>query len=160
VAYTYTAAPVTGPGATSQQLRDAVRLMAGDTDATDAQLQDAEVDWFIATENSPRLAAHAAALALQGKYSRWADQAEDDLKMAYSQRAKAYASLAETLLSRATQDQMAQATPGPIAGGLTDWSAPGVGGQSPDVDADTGQNLPGSYFTRESPTTRPPPGGQ
>lgn len=149
--WTYAASPSTAPGATTQQLRDAVRLMCGDTDSTDPQLQDAEVDWFVGTESNPRMAAHAAALSLQGKYARQADLRLGTREgIMLSQQAEAYAKLAATLLDRASQDELAQMAPIPIAGGLTDWTQ---GNISPDVDAITGEQLPGSFFTRDAPRT-------
>ncbi len=92
--WTYTADPENVP-------RDAVRLLIGDTDTADQQLQDSEIDFYIATYGSALMAAGKAARALAAKYTRKADKEVGDLKIAYSQIAKNYFLLAEQLEAQA-----------------------------------------------------------
>ena len=127
MAWTYTSDP-------EDVDRDAVRLLIGDTDTTDQQLQDAELDWFLSDEGSVSGAAIAAARAIQARYARMVDKAVGDLRLSYSQRADHYADLATRLERR-----RAQRTGVPFAGGISQ-------AQKDTVEADTDRVEP--YFTR------------
>jgi len=87
--------------------RDAVRLLIGDTDTNDQQLQDSEVDYFLSqfgavgTGNLNSGACVPAAVrcceALVAKYARQTDTTNQGLRVAASKRMQHYQSLAETL---------------------------------------------------------------
>lgn len=81
---------------------DAVRLLIGDTDTTDQQLKDEEIDFFLAQEANIYSAACGASMALSGKYSRLADKEVGDLKLRLSQRSEHYQALCDVLSARAS----------------------------------------------------------
>lgn len=75
-----------------------VRLEIGDTDSTDPQFTDAEINYFLdAAGNVVVDAAIKACEALVAKYSREYDFETDQQKFSRSQRAKAYKDLAAEL---------------------------------------------------------------
>jgi hypothetical protein len=75
-----------------------VRLEIGDTDSTDPQFTDAEINYFL-DGNSVTEAALKACEALVAKYSRQFDFETDQQKFLRSQRATAYRALADELRS-------------------------------------------------------------
>jgi len=82
--------------------RDAVRLTVGDTDTTDQQLQDSEVDYFLSlfgASGSGRIipASIRACEALAAKYARQTDTTNQGLSVAASKRQAHYLQLASTL---------------------------------------------------------------
>jgi hypothetical protein len=91
--------------------RDKVRLLVGDTDSTDPQLTDDEVDNFISERseldtsggttfvNTPAAAADAAG-AIAAKYARNFDFAEDGQRFQISQRVGHFQSLERELRNR------------------------------------------------------------
>lgn len=88
----------------TNNVKDAVRLSIGDTETTDQLLSDAEINYFVtsaaATSSANNLvtaAAIKAAFAIAAKFARKADIADGDAKITYSQKSKAYFSLAESL---------------------------------------------------------------
>ncbi len=83
MAWTYSGDP-------SASGRDAIRFLIGDTDPTDPQLQDAEIDWMLAEHTSSYLAAAHCCQALAAKYARLADKSVGDLSISFSQRQEAY----------------------------------------------------------------------
>jgi hypothetical protein len=77
--------------------KDEVRFLIGDTDTTDQQLSNEEVAYLLSEFGSPVLAAQQAAQALAAKFSRLVTKEVGDLRIEYSDRAKAYASMADAL---------------------------------------------------------------
>lgn len=80
--------------------KDAVRFLIGDTDTNDQLLSDAEINYVIVESGGSRYqAAHDAAYAVAGKFSRMAQsKSVGDLSISYADRAKAYFELANELL--------------------------------------------------------------
>lgn len=74
-----------------------LRLAIGDTNTNDQQLQDEELEKFLALAGSVDSAAILAARALQAHYARSVDKWVGDLKILASQRARAYGLLVERL---------------------------------------------------------------
>jgi acyl-CoA reductase-like NAD-dependent aldehyde dehydrogenase len=102
MAWTYSDSPASGSGATSAQLRDAVRLAIGDTDSNDPQpVSDAEIAYFLTqTSSNVDAAALLAAEKLAAYYSRQADTSNGKLSVSASQRAAAFRKVAATLRQR------------------------------------------------------------
>lgn len=80
--------------------KDAVRFLIGDTDTSDQLLSDAEINYVIVESGGSRYqAAHDAAYAIAGKFSRMAQsKSVGDLSISYADRARAYFELANELL--------------------------------------------------------------
>lgn len=72
-----------------------VRLRIGDTNASQPQLSDEEINSYLASEGSVDGATRAALRALIGKYSRYTDKWVGDLKILASQRVRQYEALLE-----------------------------------------------------------------
>lgn len=79
--------------------KDEVRFLVGDTDDGDPQMQDEEIEFLLTRYGDATTAAGAAARALAGKYTRAVTKAVGDLRIEYSDRAKAYRELAKFLTS-------------------------------------------------------------
>lgn len=94
--------------------RDRVRLWVGDTDSNDPQITDEEIAFFLSDAGSPVAAALMAAQMLAAKYARAVDKSVGDLRLSYSQRAKAYQALVSDLRFR-----VATRTAPPFAGGIS-----------------------------------------
>lgn len=73
-----------------------VRFKLGDTNDADQQLSDEELLQLLAESGSVEGAVRRAALVLATKYARHSDKWVGDLKILYSQRARAYRELAES----------------------------------------------------------------
>jgi hypothetical protein len=71
-------------------LRDEVRLLTGDTDTTDPQLQDEEIAILTAEGTNPYNVAIKACIAIAAKYTRQADKTAGKLSISASVRAKSY----------------------------------------------------------------------
>lgn len=80
---------------------DAIRLLIGDTNTSDQQLQDSEINWFDSAHGNIYSAAAAAARTIASKYARLVDKYVGDLRLQYSQRQKAYLALADQLDAQA-----------------------------------------------------------
>jgi hypothetical protein len=109
MAFTYNQNPGTG---NASDKRDAVRLLIGDTDTNDQQLQDAEVDFFI-TEvggSNLKLAASRAARSIAALYARLIDTSVEGVSTHFSQRQKHYTELAHRL-DQASRRQTALGSP-------------------------------------------------
>lgn len=92
LAFTYNANPGTK---TDSGRRDFVRLLIGDTDSNDQQLQDAEVDAALAQANDRIYGgASIAAYMIAGLYARRVDMDFEGLSASYAQRQKHYNQLA------------------------------------------------------------------
>lgn len=114
MAWTYGESPGTD---TDSGRRDAVRLLIGDTDTNDQQLQDAEVDFALSQANNAVYSAAAiAARAIAGKYGRLVDTSFDSVKTSYSQRRDQYLVLAQNLEKQAKKYGSLGV---PVAGGIS-----------------------------------------
>ncbi len=91
---------------------NAVRLLVGDTNPADPQLQDEEIEAFLALSDSHVGAAALAARALAAKSARNVDKWVGDLKILASQRHRHYLLLQETLERQAFSHGV------PSAGGI------------------------------------------
>lgn len=120
--WTYGEAPGTS---TADERRDAVRLLIGDTDTTDQQVQDSEIS-FALLETSDEIYGAAALMArtLASKFAREVDVTFDAVRDSNSQRADAYHKLAVRL------DKKASTAGGglgvPAAGGISIADIDGV----------------------------------
>lgn len=79
---------------------DQVRLLIGDTDTEDQQLQNEEIQTLIAAAGSITSAAAMACRTLAARYARYADKWVGDLKILASQKSRAYERLAEQYEAR------------------------------------------------------------
>jgi hypothetical protein len=99
MAWTYSG----NPGASD---RDLVRFLIGDTDSTDEQLSDAEVDYLLTAWTYPYGAAIAACSNLAATYSRMVDTSKKvgdlSLTKSYGARQAQYAGLAAQLRAQRT----------------------------------------------------------
>ncbi|QDP63949.1 MAG: hypothetical protein Unbinned3992contig1000_63 [Prokaryotic dsDNA virus sp.] len=82
--------------------RDAVRLLIGDTDTNDQQLQDSEIDYFlglfgVAGDDRVVPAAIRSCEALAAKYARQVDTTNQGLSVGASKRSEHYRKLADDL---------------------------------------------------------------
>lgn len=93
---------------------DGVRFLVEDTNPNDVQLQDAEILYLISLYTNVFKSAAYAARNIASKYARQVDKSVGDLRLAYSQRQKAYVSMAEDLLRQASNR-----TSLPFAGGIS-----------------------------------------
>lgn len=104
--WTYTLPPVAA--------LDQVRLLIGDTDTTDQQLQDEEIAYFLSVAGSTADAARRAIRALIAKYSRQLNRTVGDLSLSGTRdRIAAYQALLEEI------DKQAQLLAVPTAGGIS-----------------------------------------
>jgi hypothetical protein len=99
-----------GDPATSD--KDATRFYIQDTDTTDQQFQDAEINFGLAQYGSPLSTSVALCLALAAKYARLVDKAVGDLRISYSQRSKQYTELATRYRAEAGLSNMTVYTGG------------------------------------------------
>lgn len=109
MAWTYTGNPADSD-------RDAVRFLIGDTDTTDEQLQDAEIDWLLTEQGSVYGAAIESARALSAKYARQVTKSVGDLKLQASDKAAHYRALVEDLEKASATSNL---VPIPFAGGIS-----------------------------------------
>ena len=94
--------------------RDRVRLLIGDTNAADPQLQDEELDYFLASESGTYGAAAAAAHSLSMRYARYPGSKKmGDLSITYGDISKRYMDLSSQLLISARGNKAL-----PSAGGV------------------------------------------
>lgn len=96
--------------------KDEVRLLIGDTDTTDQQLQDEEIAFLLTDEGGTYRAAAAAAEAIAARYARKADYSlgRNALTESASQKQQHYLDLAKRLRQKA-----ARRTVTPLAGGIS-----------------------------------------
>ena len=95
MAWTYGADP-------ANSNRDAVRLLIGDTDTTDQQLQDSEIEYFLGlfgVTGDGRVvpAAIRSCEALAAKFARQVDTTNQGLSVGASKRSEHYRKLADDL---------------------------------------------------------------
>ena len=103
-------------GDPSSSDRDSVRFLIGDTDSSDEQLSNEEINWILTQEPNTYLAGHMAAQIIAGRYARLVDKSVGDLRISYSQRQKTYFALAEALVQQAMSNSGLAA---PYAGGIS-----------------------------------------
>lgn len=77
-----------------------VRLLVGDTNENDQQLQDEEITDFLTEAGSATGAAVLAVRALAAMYARQADKWVGDLKILASQKHRNYLDLEKSLVAR------------------------------------------------------------
>lgn len=77
--------------------RDWVRFVVGDTDSTDEQLQDEEIDAALSNEGNKYAAAAVCAEALAGKYSRQSSKKVGPLSIELGEKSNRYFELADRL---------------------------------------------------------------
>lgn len=108
---------------TAAQRKDSVRLLVGDTDEADRQLEDEEIYFFLSQASTDVYAAGAiAARAIAAKYARLVDTTVDEtgIRARYDQRQKAYSDLA-ILLEKQSKQYGSSGTLGlPSAGGISE----------------------------------------
>jgi hypothetical protein len=109
MAWTYSGDPASSD-------RDAVRFYVGDTNTTEQLLQDAEVDFVLAQVATPLAAAARCARAIASKMAMLVDEKFESIDNKFSQRAKAFTSLAGQL-EREVKRQGGLGTP--VAGGIS-----------------------------------------
>jgi len=95
-----------------------VRFLLGDTDDTDHQMEDEEIDYLVTTYGDATVAAAAGARALAGKYARLVSKAVGDLKLDLSDRTAQYRDLAG-FLSSGAGGAGSTVRPKPVAMGIT-----------------------------------------
>lgn len=111
-----------------------VRLMIGDTNTNDQLLQDEEINYFLTVNSSPMSAAVMAARAIASKFARLADTDIETASVKYSQKAKGYADLADTLEKQSNSA---------LSGGLAGPSATGISiAAMEQADDDTDRPIP------------------
>lgn len=94
--------------------RDRLRLLIGDTIASDQQFSDEELDWLLTSNgNGLYQTAAASCRALAARYSRYADKWVGDLKILASQKSRSYLAMADSFDTQA---------------GVQPWSVPSAGG--------------------------------
>lgn len=126
--FSYSGDPLSSP-------QDEVRFLLGDTDDTDPQLLDREIEYLLRNQSNVYIAAANGARAIAGRYARLVDKSVGDLRLSYSQRQKQYFDLATTLETRAFS--VLSATDGmPYAGGISRADKLGV-------EQDTDRDAPG-----------------
>jgi len=80
--------------------RDAVRFLVGDTNFGAQMVLDEEITFALSEEGNVHAAASLIAKAIAGKFASSSDRAIGDLKISFSQRQKQYLDLAEQLRHR------------------------------------------------------------
>lgn len=86
--------------------KDQIRLLIGDTDTTDQQLQDEEIAFILSDEGNLYRAAASCAMTIAGKYARRVDYAMNrgEVQETLSQLQTQYTQLAKDLRRRASRD--------------------------------------------------------
>lgn len=116
MAWNYSGNPITS---TADGRRDSVRLLIGDTDTTDQQLQDEEIAFCLGQANDDVYgAASIAARTLSAKYSRLVDTSIESVSASYSQRADSYLKLA-IRMDKMSKKHGKTGLGVPVAGGIS-----------------------------------------
>lgn len=96
--WTYSSASL--DDSTSTGRRNIIRLTIGDTDTSDQQLQDEEIDYFLdSNDDALYSTSKQCVMALIAKYSREADTWMGHTRVEKSQRVRNYTKLLDTLES-------------------------------------------------------------
>lgn len=82
------------PADLATSIKDQVRFNLGDTDSTDWQLQDEEIQWAISVRGNEWGATAMCALALVGKYGRLTQISADGVSQSLNQRVDHYKMIA------------------------------------------------------------------
>ena len=93
---------------------DELRLLIGDTNSSDPQLQDEEIQYFLTKYPSTSQASVAAVTNLIAKYSRLSDETTAELSIKWSQKAQAYRRLKDDL-----SDPVTSSSPVSFGGGIS-----------------------------------------
>ena len=93
--WTYTPGWLGVSGSTGLMTR--TRLVIGDTDSNDQQLQDEEIYWVLTGASYPTLAGAACCDLLAAKYARQVNTENSALRVTAADRHKHYAALAKSL---------------------------------------------------------------
>lgn len=102
-------------GNPSESAKDAVRFLIGDTDQQNQVLQDGEITWVLSLYNqSPLNAALRCCEAAIAKFTRLVDESVGSVRMSFSQRARSYETLLNTLRNRLAMEDSV-----PYAGGIS-----------------------------------------
>lgn len=102
-------------GDPADSAKDLTRFLIGDTDSTDPLLQDEEINWVLGQYNMSAINASIRCCeAIMSKFGRLADEAVGQVKISYSQKAKAYRQIAADLKVRLATEDAA-----PYGGGLS-----------------------------------------
>ncbi len=95
--------------------KDQVRFLIGDTSAKDPLLLDGEIDWLLSQyQNNAIAAAIRGCETIMTKFSRMSDESVGQVKISFSQKAKAYQTLVNQLRQRISIEDMT-----PFAGGIS-----------------------------------------
>lgn len=100
-------------GDPSQSTLDQVRFLIGDTDDTDPQLSNEEIQFQIAQHESPELAGAHCCEVLSAKFARLVTKSVGSLSIQFSELQDHYKSLKEQLYAHAGADKVP-----PYCGGL------------------------------------------
>lgn len=110
---------------------DTVRFLIGDTDSEDPLLQDSEIQGLLAQNSGdPYLGSASACRAVASRYAREADKSVGDLRIASSQKAKAYEAMVMQMMDEAQRYSVGA----PYAGGIR-WSDKCIDQENDDVVA-------------------------
>lgn len=107
---------------TPAQRKDSVRLLVGDTDYDDKQLEDEEIFFSLSTASNDIFAAGAiCARLIAAKYARLVDTTVDEtgIRARYDQRQKSYSDLAVRLDNQSKQYGVGGTLGVPAAGGIS-----------------------------------------
>lgn len=99
--------------------RDKLRMLIGDVDTSDQQLQNEALTLFLTEEGSLYAAAAAACRAIAGTYARRVDFGNAGLSLAASQRVEHYTRLALTYERRSRAGAGAGGIGTPVVGGTS-----------------------------------------
>lgn len=126
--WTYTPGWLSTSGTTGNMTR--VRLIVGDTETTDQQLQDEEIYWILTITSTMTYAGAACADLLAAKYARQVNTENSALRVTAAERHKHYLALAKRLRDAGPGDIPGGEGFGTVLGGID------VGGASrADVEA-------------------------
>ena len=125
---------------------DEVRFLCGDTDTTDQLVTDEEVLYGLTKAPTADLAAAMMCDAISAKLTREADRSVGDVSIQLSQRAEAYAKLADRLRSSGAAYAL------PVFGGIT------IAGNKA-IDDDAGAMQPSFRIGQDDNPVIPPERG-
>lgn len=113
-------------GDPSKSPLDELRFTIGDTDKSEQLLLDGELNFLISKSNGsiPGAAIRACEMVM-AKYARLADESVGQVKISYSQKAKAYREMRDDLRQRQAIDDCV-----PYAGGISNADKQGNQGNS------------------------------
>lgn len=106
--FSYSGNPNTNP-------KDAVRFLIGDTDSTQPLLMDGEITYFLTQyNNTPLNAAIQCCESIAAKFTRMSDEKVGTVDVKFSQKAKQYTAMRDTLRQRLALNDAT-----PYAGGIS-----------------------------------------